>query len=192
MVKDKGEPIWKKVFITVGCGDVPLAGTTTLFQIDVYLLFLLDKCIWSLLVKSTSFHGIMFQNLLVVMSSHRFDAYNGWIIRSTPNPNQPQFPRGLVVRVPDWWLSGSEFEAGRMHTVWPESYDRPAGNWRERATLDPGDRVAIYLWYVKLQVQNLPVNRAQAMWSGGGSVVSRNKPGLGDARALRHPLNRWD
>ena len=30
------------------------------------------------------------------------------------------------------------------------------------------------------------------MWSGGGSVVSRNKPGLAGSRALRHPLNRSD
>ena len=26
-------------------------------------------------------------------------------------------PRGLLVRVPDWRLSGSVFEAGRAHTV---------------------------------------------------------------------------
>ena len=55
-----------------------------------------------------------------------------------------------------------------------------------------GDRVAIYMWHVKREAKNLPVNRAQAMWSGGGSVVSRNKPGLVGARALRHPLNCSD
>ena len=38
----------------------------------------------------------------------------------------------------------------------------------------PGeDRVAIYLRYVELQVQNLPVIRARAVWSGGESGVSQ-------------------
>ena len=91
-------------------------------------------------------------------------------------------------KVPDWWLSGSEFEAGRSRTVWPACYDRPAGNWRERVTLDPGDRVATYLWYVELSVQNLPVNRMVVP----DFVVSRNKLGLADARALRHPINHSD
>ena len=85
-------------------------------------------------------------------------------------------------RVQDWIGACTLFD--------PCCSTQPVGTWRWKATLDPGDRVAISPRHDKLSIKINPVNRARWGWSGGGSwCFAASSAKRASSPVLCHPFN---